>query len=723
MITATYISDVNQNNGYGQGCQVKMVCSATANRSSNSSTVNVKIYLVAPKSVSLFEDVRGVLFDGGDSFEDIDFTIDSKTYAKGEHLLFETDLEIGHTKSTSFLDGEGWFEGWVTIYDLWDEDEYPPEDYNWSTYISCGPRTHYKSSNEGGMFLGYINNAVASCSATYLGDNMAITITDNMSSSENIPHRYAISYKFGSYEGWIVKPESLTRKGVIYWQIPFDFLSEFTANEASKKGTITVVGYHCPFNSWMDNPNEEYGYSKDDAIIIPGSYGSQDEYYLMTSDAGTFSVEFTALLDVDISGPTINPTVTDTNSTTVALTGNNKSLVRYFSNAYIDAGAKAQSGATLDSTLIIWGNKKIYSNTGTIEKVETKDFTIQAVDSRGLTSYYQGAVSTFVEYDKLTCNIFPNAIDTDGNLTFNIEGVYYYGSFGATTNTLTLKYRYRTQEGSYGSWTNVTVTPGAYGGYAVTINLSGLNYKEIYYFEAQAVDKLMTVNSAETLIASYPVFDWSKTDFNFNVPVSAQGDFTFAPDAGIYGEGQDGGVSALIPLDSTGNTVLGFGVYTKETGSTKIYGSSIDLIAHQDITINGESFLGLINAMTNAYSFTPTITEGANFGSASCALTLRGNCLYCRVYGSRIAASGTGDFTDELIAKIEFNHGGKITEMDYVNGIAGTSGPTAALSMANVSVNGEIASFDMMLSNSSAAARNFLASFVIPVSINPAAFL
>jgi hypothetical protein len=59
--------------------------------------------------------------------------------------------------------------------------------------------------------------------------------------------------------------------------------------------------------------------------------------------------------------------------------------------------------------------------------------------------------------------------------------------------------------------------------YSASASLSGLDYQETYVFECRAIDKLMTTSSEESALKSLPVFDWSGSDFNFNVPVKFNG--------------------------------------------------------------------------------------------------------------------------------------------------------------------------------------------------------
>ena len=519
---------------------------------------------------------------------------------------------------------------------------------------------------------------IVSAPTTYLGDDMNITVTAKEG------HSCSITYTFGDLLGTVTNSAST---GTITWDIPTeDFLAQFSSTDIRKDGILSVRTIY----------NNEAIYTE--------------------------NIPFTILLDSSAGKPTISPTIVDTNSTTIALTGSANKIVKYYSNAQVTTGAKAQGAATLTSVKTVCGSKSFTGLSGTISGPDSNVFTITATDTRGLTSSYTETLSSsrFVDYSKLSCNLFTQPTTTDGKLTFIIEGNCFYGSFGAVSNTLTVQYRYKVKDGTYSSWTNASATLSSNSNYSKTITLTGLDYRTIYVIQARAIDKLATVQTSEVFSVGEPIFDWSKEDFNFNVPVSMQDSLTLAADKGIAGTTADGNeVIALMPCDSTGNTVLGYGNYTNEGGSTLIYGNaSVDILSNGDITFNGQSLLGLVRAMSNSYTFTTTVTPGSNYNSASCALTLRGNCLYCRIYGSRAGASGTGDITDELIGKVSFNHGGKITGMDYVGAVSSQTGTTASIAMKNPSVSGDTATFDAYLTNSATAGTNFMATFVIPVSLN-----
>lgn len=252
----------------------------------------------------------------------------------------------------------------------------------------------------------------------------------------------------------------------------------------------------------------------------PNSNTLNVTFYVRTTIGGnTFYSTITKTMTIVNGNPTLNPTVVDSNATTKALTGDANKLIKYYSNAQYSIGAAAIKGASLSSQKVTHNGSSKTSATGTYNAVENGSFAFEAKDSRGNTST-KTITKTMINYVKLTCNQEVK-INTAGKATIKASGNYFNGSFGATNNTLTLQYRYKTQGGSYSSWTNIT--PSLSGNtYSGTASITGLNYKTNYVFQCRAIDKINTsgVATGELTTKALPVFDWGANGFQFNVPVS-----------------------------------------------------------------------------------------------------------------------------------------------------------------------------------------------------------
>lgn len=228
----------------------------------------------------------------------------------------------------------------------------------------------------------------------------------------------------------------------------------------------------------------------------------------------------TKTLTIANPAPTLNPTVIDGNSTTVALTGDSSKLVKYYSDAQVAFGATAVKSATIQSRKVTCGSKSLTAD-GTMQDVESGTFAFSVTDSRGNTTT-KTVTQTLINYVKLTCDMGSGVPDATGKFVFRVSGNFFNASFGAVVNTLTVQYRYRVDGGVYSEYKAMTVSKSG-NTYTATVTLTGLDYTKPHQFQAQAVDKLSTVATEEKTVRSIPVFDWSETDFNFNVPVSIRG--------------------------------------------------------------------------------------------------------------------------------------------------------------------------------------------------------
>lgn len=224
------------------------------------------------------------------------------------------------------------------------------------------------------------------------------------------------------------------------------------------------------------------------------------------------------------ANPTITPTIVDRNAATIALTGDNTKLIRYYSNAFVTTGAKAIKGATLESQKTTNGSNEFETATGTIEGISSGTFAFSAVDSRGNTTKLT-INKELIPYVKLTCNIGSNTPTAAGDFNFTVSGNYYSGSFGAVNNTLDVYYRYKSGDTGYSGWAKMTAKISG-NSYTASVAITGLDYQTNYIFQAYAADKLVNKYTNEKSIKATPIFDWGANDFNFNTNVNINGSFT-----------------------------------------------------------------------------------------------------------------------------------------------------------------------------------------------------
>ena len=268
---------------------------------------------------------------------------------------------------------------------------------------------------------------------------------------------------------------------------------------------------------------------------IPGSIGAQIpnstqgtgtiycDTYSGSTLVGTTSATLTLTVDSATSAPTVTLAVTDANTATTALTGDANKLVKYFSNAKVTATGTALHGSTIKSYKVTCGDgKSITSATGTINGVESGTFTATVTDSRGFSKSISVS-KTLVDYVKLGCIVTttPPAAN-DNKAIIQVWGDCFEGSFGKVANAVTVQYRYKESGGTYSAWTNMAAKISG-GRYSATVTLTNLDNTKTYIVQGQVTDKLATVTSAETTMRTLPVFDWGRSDFNFNVPVNVNG--------------------------------------------------------------------------------------------------------------------------------------------------------------------------------------------------------
>lgn len=281
-------------------------------------------------------------------------------------------------------------------------------------------------------------------------------------------------------------------------------------------------------------------------ILAQGTDTAEARFYIKTTYQGnTLTYYEPRTLTIINYMPTLDPEVYDNNTDIVnRLTGNKWNIVRYASIAKWSTGGKAYKGATISTQTVKNGETTQYGASGTMANVTSPTFNFTILDSYGrnatATYHLEESLGQFIPYVRLTCSAKATEMTADGNVQVIITGKCFDGDFGIKTNRLRLNYDisknnedfthvdlgYADLAANYG---NSFFVDG--NDYTYTLNITGLEYLSVYEVTIRVSDEI-TVEPAETqtVLASTPMFDWGRTDFNFNVDVSMQGDLTVAGD-------------------------------------------------------------------------------------------------------------------------------------------------------------------------------------------------
>lgn len=306
-------------------------------------------------------------------------------------------------------------------------------------------------------------------------------------------YTHTLTYSFGGASGTIV---SKTKDTSIAWTVPASFYAQIPN---AKKGTCTIT---C-------------------------------ETFSGSTSLGKSSCSFTATAAAERCAPSVAVSIYDSNSTTVALTGDDSILVRYLSDAVCTISATARNGAKITTLKINDTEVTSESPSITYENVERMSFSFLATDSRGYTTSH--AISpNVIKYVKLTINpILSRPSPTSGEIAMSFNGKFYNSKIGSHSNTLTIRYRYRAaSESEYSEWitvdsTNYTKSTSTYSSNGAIIlkdengKQNTFDYRHAYVFDVQAYDGvndqvLSKVTLPVVAQQGIPVFDWGESDFNVN---------------------------------------------------------------------------------------------------------------------------------------------------------------------------------------------------------------
>ena len=351
---------------------------------------------------------------------------------------------------------------------------------------SYGPSNSSESSGDctasGTISLDTIPRA-SKVSATNADIGSTSTITVSRYSTS---FKHTVSFSCPGISDTVIESDS--EASVIPWNVP---VSIYATIPAAKYATVTIT---CRT------------YSKNTGALI-----------------GKTTATMKATANEDECKPTVYGTVTDVNATTVNLTGNAKTLIRYKSTASCEIVATSKNSASISAKYV--NGVSIPSGTVEIQNSEAVSFDFSAADSRGYSASAP-VKPTVIPYIPLTINpTFRRVSPTSNIITVEFYGNFFSGNFGASSNALKVKYRYKeygTEKWSaYVTLSSSSINIPGDGTYnsngALTLG-SNFDYRKSYDLEIVAQDGsgtsvLSEVSSMTQVTRGEPVFDWSNTDF------------------------------------------------------------------------------------------------------------------------------------------------------------------------------------------------------------------
>ena len=379
--------------------------------------------------------------------------------------------------------------------------------YNGSTNLGYTTKTITATAKAAGTIVA--TNA-------YIGDQSTFTIKRNSSS-----FKHTLQYKIGSgsYTTIVSKIPNTSYK----WTLPDTIYNSISSTKTFAELTIKCI------TIYEDSSGKSITIGEKVSNVIK------------------------AMCKESVCKPTLNPVIKDVGSESTQYTGDENKIIKGYNTISYNIGATAHKGASISSYQIVCGTMSKSSATGSLNNVLSGVFVVSATDSRGFTTS-QTVEKELINYVKLTCAMTASAslnVETNkADVSLTVSGNFYNGSFGVATNALTVQYRYKTNSGSYGSWTNLTPTINNNNTYSVSYTIGNLDYENSCTVQARAIDTIYSggINSGEKTVSAKPIFDWSAEDFNFNVPVKMPGSL-YNSSSNPGGHGLDMNNSDIVRLN------------------------------------------------------------------------------------------------------------------------------------------------------------------------------
>lgn len=309
----------------------------------------------------------------------------------------------------------------------------------------------------------------------------------------------------------------------IYFAIPNTVSSvkvgiSFTGSEMNipyRAVSKTATSY--TFNFSSSEMSALISYLRSSGIPTDDGLAAPVRFYILTDGQTDYVTRTATLIDYK---PYLEPEVT-ADATSVALTGSDQTIIKYITKASYAVNALGRKGASITTIKVQNGDLTLGTATGTFDGATSGDFYFTVTDNYEYTTSYKKELH-FVDYVKLTCSAAVSDMTAEGEISVTISGQYFNSTFGRVQNTLSLYYKVTKKNGDSRivDWHEITPTMSG-NNYSYTFPVEGLDYMSVYDLSIDVRDKAMpSVTHTEAILASEPIFDWGRNDFNFNVPVS-----------------------------------------------------------------------------------------------------------------------------------------------------------------------------------------------------------
>ena len=215
----------------------------------------------------------------------------------------------------------------------------------------------------------------------------------------------------------------------------------------------------------------------------------------------------------------------DVNSRITALTGNNQTIVKNYSNVYVRVYRPAdiaipQKNASITNYQFVCGNDSVvfydYGDeyaSGKINNVKSGVFNVYAVDSRSNSTLVTKFATNVIDYTELIKGSISVArqTGTSEETILTLDGQINLVNFGSVTNSIkTAKTRYKQSDSdTWSNYSNITLTVDSNGNFSFNGLIQGdtsLGFDEAHSYNIEVVisDELSTITYTANLGSAIP---------------------------------------------------------------------------------------------------------------------------------------------------------------------------------------------------------------------------